>query len=57
VFWRGATSVDQWDESADTEPAIAITAEPQHGRLAQVGAIKKEAAADWLFAGVIVVTA
>jgi hypothetical protein len=51
-------SVDQRDESAETEPALVTAAErEQHGRVGQVGAIKKEAGADWLFAGVIVVTA
>jgi hypothetical protein len=50
-------SVHQRDESAETEPALVITAEREHDRAGQVGTIKKEAAADWLFAGVIVTTA
>ena len=49
-------SVHQRDESAETEPALVITAEREHDRAGQVGAIRKEAAADWLFAGVIVMT-
>ena len=50
-------SVHQRDESAETEPALVITAEREHDHAGQVGAFRKKAAADWLFAGVIVVTA
>jgi len=53
---EGLMTVNHHDELAEAQPGLVATAR-ERTRTVQAGRIKKATAADWLFAGVIVVTA